>query len=60
MVTLSINIPKLTKQTGVSYGSTRRTLMKHVHLHPCKNTSVQEQKEKDTSSVLNTARGLQA
>jgi hypothetical protein len=39
---LSINIRKLAQQTGVSSGSTRSALKKHLHLHPYKIASAHE------------------
>jgi hypothetical protein len=54
----SINIHKLTQQTAVSYGSTRRAQKKHLRLHLYKKISVHDWKGKDTSSVLNIADGV--
>ena len=35
---------KLSQQVGVSYGTAQTTLKKHLHLHPCKITTVHELK----------------
>jgi hypothetical protein len=43
----SINIRKLAQQMGVSYGTTRRALKKHLHPHPSKRVPVHELKEMD-------------
>jgi hypothetical protein len=44
----SINVRKLAQQMGVSYGTTCTVLKKHLHLRPCKVTSVHGLKERDT------------
>jgi hypothetical protein len=42
-----MNARKLAQQTGVSYGSTRRALKKHAHVHPYKIASGHELEESD-------------
>jgi hypothetical protein len=63
---LKKSVHKLAQQTGVSYGSTRTVLKKHLHLHLYKITSVHELKEKasikcveycEWFSDINTANG---
>jgi hypothetical protein len=55
----SVNVPKLTQQMGVSYGSTRIAQKKHLQVQLYMNSSLHEWKGKNNSSVLNIAHGLE-